>query len=237
MPEILARIGSLPADWPLAGSLRPAVLARIAGHGPFGRCAETGTGKSTLLLSHLSDEHTVFTLDDAGAGGSLAAVRESPLLRGEHVNFVVGPSQQTLAAHRFRPLDLALIDGAHAFPAPQLDYYYLYPHLAPGALLVVDDVHIRSVNDLFRFLRADAMFTLLEVVDTTAFFRRTDAPAFDPLGDGWWLQRYNELLVPPLAGLPFVRTVAGLMPAAVRAAVRRLRGSHVAATPPRRGPR
>jgi len=237
VPDILARIGALPADWPLAGSLRTAVLARIAAHGPFRRSAETGTGKSTLLLSHLSDEHTVFTIDDAGHGDSLAAVRASPLLRGAHVTFVVGPSQETLVAHRFPPLELALIDGAHAFPAPQLDYYYLYPHLAPGALLVVDDVHIRSVNDLFRFLRADAMFTLLEVVDTTAVFRRTDAPAFDPLGDGWWLQRYNELLLPPLAGLPFARRVMGLLPAGVRAAVRQLRGSHVAATAPRRGPR
>ena len=237
MPDILARIGALPADWPLAGSLRPAVLARIAAHGPFRRSAETGAGKSTLLLSHLSEEHAVFTLDDAGQGDSLAAVRASPLLRGEHVGFVVGPSQQTLAAHRFRPLDLALIDGAHAFPAPQLDYYYLYPHLAPGALLVVDDMHIRAVNDLFRFLRADAMFTLLEVVDTTALFRRTDAPTFDPLGDGWWLQRYNELRLPPLAGLSFVRRVTGLMPAGMRAVVRRLRGSHVAATAPRPGAR
>jgi len=237
VPDILARIGALPADWPLAGSLRPAVLARIAAHGPFRCSAETGTGKSTLLLSHASEDHTVFTLDDAGQGDSLAAVRTSPLLCGEHISFVVGPSQQTLAAHRFRPLDLALIDGAHAFPVPQLEYYYLYPHLAAGALLVVDDVHIRSVNDLFRFLRTDAMFTLLEVVDTTAFFRRNDAPAFDPLGDGWWLQRYNDLRLPPLAGLSFVRTVTGLMPAGVRAAVRRLRGSHVAATAPRRSPR
>lgn len=237
MPDILARIGALPADWPLAGSLRPAVLARIAAHGPFRCSAETGTGKSTLLLSHLSDEHTVFTLDDAGQGESLAAVRASPLLRAEHVSFVVGPSQRTLVAHRFRSLDLALIDGAHGFPAPQLDYYHLYPHLAPGALLVVDDVHIRSVNDLFRFLRVDAMFTLLEVVETTALFRRTDAPAFDPLGDGWWLQRYNDLRLPPLAGLSFVRRMTGLMPAGVRAAVRRLRGSHVATTAPRRGSR
>jgi len=23
-------------------------------------------------------------------------------------------------------------------------------------------------------------------------FRRTDAPVFDPLGDGWWLQDYNR---------------------------------------------
>ena len=36
------------------------------------------------------------------------------------------------------------------------------------------------------------MWALNEVVGTTAFFQRTDAETFDPLGDGWWLQGYNE---------------------------------------------
>lgn len=237
----MTRVAALPADWPLAGSLAPPVLDRIAAHAGRGRLrhsAETGTGKSTLLLSHLSDDHVVFTVDDAGRGDSLAAVRASPLLRAAAVTFVVGPSQRTLPPHVFgAPLDLVLIDGAHAFPFAQLDYCFLYPHLAPGALLVIDDVHVRAVNDLFRFLRSDAMFELREVVHTTAFFRRTDAPVFDPLGDGWWLQRYNERLLPPLAGLSLVETLKGLFPPRLRAAMRRLRGSHVAAGSVRRGPR
>ncbi len=46
------------------------------------------------------------------------------------------------------------------------------------------------------------MFELVEVVDTTAFFRRTTAETFDPYCDGWWLQKYNAAhfpvsLVPP----------------------------------------
>ena len=35
------------------------------------------------------------------------------------------------------------------------------------------------------------MFSLEEVVETTAFFRRTAAETFPPTGDGWWTQRYN----------------------------------------------
>src|SRR6185436_15229680 len=120
------------------------------------------------------------TDDDAGRGDSLAAVRAAPLLR-PGVEFVVGPTQRTLAAHRFEtPLDLVLVDGPHGFPFPHLEYYFLYPHLAAGGLLVLDDIHVRTVNDLFRFLRADAMFELLAVVHTTAFFRRTAAATFDP---------------------------------------------------------
>src|SRR2546428_473022 len=45
---------------------------------------------------------------------------------------------------------------------------------------------------LLSHLSADEMFELREVVDTTSFFRRTDAPTFSPLGDSWWTQRYNQ---------------------------------------------
>lgn len=221
----LDAILTLPAAWPFAGSLAPRVLERLAHHAASGRIAhsaETGTGKSTLLLSHVSAQHVVFALDDRGHGDSLDSVRGSPLLRGETVEFVVGPSQATLPAHRFaRPLDVALIDGAHAFPFPHLDYYFLYPHLAAGALLVVDDVHLRAVNDLFRFLRTDSMFTLLEVERTTAFFRRTDAPLFDPFGDGWWLQPYSRRVWPPLAGLPLREALKALIPWRLRETLRR----------------
>ncbi len=152
--------------------------------------AETGCGATTLLLSHLSQSHTVFTLD---AGGSLSTVRNSPLLRPGVVTFVEGPSQQTLPKFHFdAKLQLALIDGPHAHPFPDLEYYYFYPQLDTGALLVLDDIHIRSIHNLFEFLRSDAMFRLDAVVRTTALFTRTDAPTFDPFGDGWEQQGYNR---------------------------------------------
>jgi predicted O-methyltransferase YrrM len=223
--ELLRAVLALPGEWPFAGSLRPAVLARLVDHArarPPRHSAETGTGKSTLLLSHLCGDHTVFAIDDRGAGDSLASVQASPLLDRDAVRFVTGPSQTTLPAHRFAaPLDLVLIDGAHAFPFPHLDYYFFYPHLAQGALLIVDDIQLRAVNDLFRFLRADAMFTLLDVVRTTAFFRRSDAPTFDPLGDGWWLQGYHRARWPPPAGLSLLETVKALVPSSVKARLRR----------------
>jgi hypothetical protein len=39
------------------------------------------------------------------------------------------------------------------------------------------------------------MFRLDEIVGSTAFFTRTDAPVFNPLGDGWWEQNYNRTLI------------------------------------------
>src|SRR5215468_6590264 len=102
--ELVDEIASLPEDWPLSGSLRPKVIERLAHHAgarTLQHSAETGTGKSTLLLSHLSPHHLVFAKDDTGAGDSLAGVRASPLMRADAVEFVVGPTQRTLPSHRF----------------------------------------------------------------------------------------------------------------------------------------
>jgi hypothetical protein len=221
---------ALPAGWPRSGSLRPRILARLAFHlAPLAleHSAETGTGKSTLLFSHLSRHHLVFAKDDTGDGDSLREVQRSPLLRRETVEFVVGPTQRTLPAFAFtHPLHAVLLDGPHAFPFPHLEYYHLYPALAEGGLLVLDDVHVRSVNDLFRFLRRDDMFALLEVARTTAFLRRTGWQTFDPLGDGWWLQRHNLTVLPPPSGLPLIERLKALIPFRLREWLRRAGRTH-----------
>ena len=165
-------------------------LVRHASARPIRHSAETGSGASTLLFSHLSEDHTVFAIDSGT--DSVHGVQRSPLLRAETVTFVEGPTQLTLPRHTFEHrLQLALIDGPHGYPFPDLEYYYLYPHLEEGALLIVDDIQIPTITNLFDFLKADEMFSLEEVVETTAFFRRTAAETFPPTGDGWWTQRYN----------------------------------------------
>src|SRR3712207_5516648 len=108
--------------------------------------------------------------------------------------FRSGPSQRTLHRHEWSaaPLGVALIDGGHGYPFPDLDYYGFYPQIRPGGLLVVDDIHIPTITHLFRFLQEDAMWRLVAVELYTAFFQRTDAPTFGPFGDGWIHQRYNR---------------------------------------------
>jgi hypothetical protein len=70
------------------------------------------------------------------------------------VEFVVGPSQQTLMAHTFtEPIQLAFIDGPHGYPFPELEYFKLYPHIETGRTAVVDDIHIPTIRNLFNFLR------------------------------------------------------------------------------------
>ncbi len=190
---LLAAVARIAPSLHKAGTFSARSLDAIVGHasGPIAHSAETGSGASTLLFSHLSAHHTVFALDDGT--NSIRGVETSPLLRRDVVTFVEGPTQVTLPRHTFTDrLQLVLIDGPHGYPFPDLEYYYLYPHLDPGALLIVDDIHIPTITNLFEFLCADDMFALQEVVETTAFFRRTGSPTFSPTGDGWWEQRYNQ---------------------------------------------
>jgi hypothetical protein len=91
-----------------------------------------------------------------------------------------------------KKIQVALIDGPHGYPFPELEYYYIYQQLDAGALLIIDDVNIPSIKNMADFLKKDDMFQWLETVGKTAFFRRTDAPLFDPLGDGWWDQGFNR---------------------------------------------
>ncbi len=196
--ELIREIDALPKDWHLAGSVSMRVLNAIArltkGRG-IHRSVETGSGKTTLLLSHVSRRHSVFAAE--GDNHSITAVRDSPLFNSATVEYVEGPTQVTLPRYEFtEPLQFALIDGPHGYPFPDLEYYYLYPHIEPGGLLVVDDVHIPTIRHLFDFLKDDEMFGLVEVVDTTGFFRRTDAALFNPKGDGWWRQNYNRRRFP-----------------------------------------
>ena len=194
LSEVLAQIIEISPSLHSATTFPAKVLGAIARHASrrvIQRSAETGSGASTLLFSHRSTHHTVFAFD--GGSGSVRNVRSSSLLRENVVHFVEGPTQQTLPKQHFEEkFQVVLLDGPHAYPFPDLEYYFLYPHLDTGGLLILDDIHIPTINHLFRFLRRDAMFDLDEVVHTTAFFTRTEAATFNPQGDGWWEQSANR---------------------------------------------
>jgi predicted O-methyltransferase YrrM len=180
-----------------AGSLPLRTLLRVEQllTGTSLTSAETGCGKSTILLSRISSSHKVFCLDDRneGSNSSVAYFMNCAATRMETLEIVFGPTQLTLPAYTDHiPYDLVFIDGPHGFPFPELEYYFFYPHLKTGGLLVIDDIHIPTVGRLADFISEDRMFGKVEFIGATAVFRRTDAPVFDPFGDGWWLQDFNR---------------------------------------------
>lgn len=200
--EMIRKIIDLPEDFHEAGVMSGAVLEAMAAHASgldVHRSAETGCGKSTLLFSWISEDHTTFTLSHYGEipCESYNKVKDSNLLNPGIVHFELGSSQVTLPEFSFEePLQIALIDGPHGFPFPQMEYYCFYPNIQEGGLLILDDIHIPTVGWLNDFLVEDEMFDCLEAVESTAFFRRTSAPTFNPFGDDWWLQNYNRSRMP-----------------------------------------
>jgi Methyltransferase domain len=193
--ETIEKIAELPPNWHGAGSVSVQALKAIATHasrvGPIEHSVETGSGKTTLLFSHLSADHLAFAVD---AGNSISQVRNCPLFKRDTVKYVEGPTQLTLPSYNFTSkVQIALIDGPHGYPFPDLEYYYFYPLIAPGGLLLVDDIQIPSIARMSQIIEADEMFELLDVVDDNmSIFRRTDATLIDPEGDAWWLQGYNR---------------------------------------------
>jgi hypothetical protein len=227
--DLVEDISQLPSDWHGAGTVSKNVLRAIARHaegmGSFHHSVETGSGKTTLLFSHLSAHHVVFAVD---AGQSISQVRSSQLFNSQSTTFVEGPTQRTLPRHTFsHGHQMVLIDGPHGYPFPDLEYYYLYPTIEAGGLLMLDDIQIPSIARMFAIIRADDMFELLEIVDdNTAFLRRTGAPLVDPESDSWWLQGYNKAYYQQLMALPQAQqaphTARGLR-SSLRGMIRRLR--------------
>ena len=181
----------------VAGSFPSSVLRRLEQLMPanMAASAETGCGKSTILFSNLSQHHTAFCNDDTSEGdnSSINFFKDCRLTRNDRVRLELGPTQKTLPKYEnFKSYDCVMIDGPHGFPFPEMEYYYFYPHVRPGGVLILDDVHISSIGRLADFIAEDAMWEFVELVSTTAVFRRTGAPAFDPTGDGWWQQDFNR---------------------------------------------
>jgi hypothetical protein len=206
MSDPLAQIQALSDFWHQAGSVPDSVLQEMEDRfrrQPWRRSMETGCGRTTLLLSQLSERHTVFAFDGNDTSDKVFG---SELLRRDHVEFVAGPTQRTVPAYAFRePFQLILLDGPHSYPFPELEYYFVYPHLETGGTLVIDDIWIPTIHRMYEFLREEPMFRLDKVVAHTAFFVRTDAPLFDPYSDNWQAQPFNRRRFP--AHQPPWRTV------------------------------
>lgn len=125
------------------------------------------------------------------------------------MRFAVGLSQDVLPELTPNPLDLVLVDGAHGFPLPILDWFFAGGRLGRGGVLVLDDVHLPHVAvPLLAVLAGDPRWTALERGSTWAAYRREGEGS---LGEEWTAQ-------------PFLRTrsvMAHFARAAARRAARR----------------
>lgn len=133
---------------------------------------ETGCGQTTVVFAISGTRHTCITPDP----GEAARVREYCATLGlrDTITFVLERSGTALprAALAGSKLDHVLIDGAHAFPAPIIDWHFTASRLKIGGMLAVDDYRMPSVKVLFDFLCAEEEWELLTVMQNTAFFKK-----------------------------------------------------------------
>jgi len=118
------------------------------------RTLETGAGLSTVLSALKNCHHTcVVPLQEEVE--RLRAYCAARKVRLDRVKFEVERSEVALPRMTLEPLDLILIDGNHAFPAPFIDWFYTTPFLREGGVLIVDDTNLWTGDILRRFLKCE----------------------------------------------------------------------------------
>jgi hypothetical protein len=146
---------------------------------------ETGSGSSTLVFAAGGADHEAVT-PAADEEERFRAECERRGIDGSHVSFRIGFSHDVLPQLDARPLELALIDGAHGFPYPILDWWFLAGRLQVGGRMLLDDAYMPPVRTLLDALRAQPQWELEKPASfRTAVVRKVaeGGPSFDWEGE------------------------------------------------------
>jgi hypothetical protein len=139
---------------------------------------ETGAGASTIVFAARGADHEAVT----PAADEEERIRRACRERGiddSRLTFHIGRSQDVLPELPSRELDLVLVDGAHGFPYPVLDWWHLAPRLKTGGRMLLDDAYLPGVSAVVDYVRASDAWELEDPVSfRTARIRklRDDEP-------------------------------------------------------------
>jgi hypothetical protein len=158
-----------PANWSVAGDVLRFLTDLVK---PGMNTLETGAGQTTVVFAAQGANHVCITPDTAQAERIRAYLK--PLGAECSVRFIHQSSDEALPSGRNIPerLDLVLIDGAHRFPFPILDWYYTQGRVPVGGMMIVDDYRMPSVRILYDFLSGEHEWELVKEFEVTAVFRR-----------------------------------------------------------------
>jgi hypothetical protein len=157
---------------PICWGLSEKVLHYIHGHtNSQSSTLETGAGLSTIVFALKGTNHNVIvpsakqaTLIKEFCSGNGIAI--------DNLKFHIGESQNILPNLNVGPLDLVLIDGAHRFPIPFIDFYYTGMLLKLGGKTIIDDTQIWTGQILKDFLQAQPEWRLVEDFPITCVFEK-----------------------------------------------------------------
>jgi hypothetical protein len=175
-----------PADWSVAGEVLRYLAALVR---PGMNTLETGAGQTTAAFALAGAHHVCITPDATQAQkitDYLAQLGAAPSLQ-----FIHRSSDEALPSGEGIPdrLDVVLIDGAHRFPFPMLDWHYTQGRVPVGGHMIVDDYPMPSVRMLYDFLAGEDEWELVKAFQVTAVFRRVKETV--AVWD-WADQRINE---------------------------------------------
>jgi len=123
------------------------------------RTLEVGAGVSTVLFALKGATHVCVVPADEEVSRIKMFCREHAISL-DRLTFEVDRSERCLPQLDVTDLDLVLIDGAHGFPMPFLDWYYTADRLKVGGLLIIDDTHIWTGHILKMFLMQEPEWKL-----------------------------------------------------------------------------
>jgi hypothetical protein len=133
---------------------------------------ETGAGASTIVFAARGAEHVAITPDPEEEERIRRACREREI-DDSRLTFNIGRSQDVLPALPARDLDLVLVDGAHGFPYPVLDWWNLAPHVKEGGRMLLDDAYLPGVAAVVDYVRSSDAWELEPPVSfRTALIRK-----------------------------------------------------------------
>jgi Methyltransferase domain len=151
------------------------------------RTLETGCGYSTILFALKGAQHTVISpmIEEHERIRQWCEANEIDV---SSLDFVLGRSEDVLPALGPAPLDLVLIDGWHAFPAPFLDWFFTAKRLAVNGYVIVDDTQLKAVRILRDFLEMErGRWELVARFERTDIFQKVSHNVF--VGE-WYTQPY-----------------------------------------------
>ena len=142
---------------------------------------ETGSGSSTIVFAARGAIHQAVTTDPQEEK-RIRATCERLGISSTSVIFHIGPSHEVLPSLPQQEHDLVLIDGAHGFPYPLLDWWHVAARLRPGGRILFDDAYMPPVAMIIDALARDGHWELAGSVGyRTAIVRKraNGLPPFD----------------------------------------------------------